>query len=55
MKYTVKDNQEQAVRDLEIDPALFTPKDQIRPWVREWPQDVKPEKLMPQPARRSQA
>jgi ribonuclease Z len=53
MKYTVKDNQEQAVRDLEIDPALFTPKDQIRPWVREWPQDVKPEQLMPQPARRS--
>ncbi len=55
MKYTVKDNQEQAVRDLEIDPALFTLKDQIRPRVREWPQDVKPEKLMPQPARRSQA
>jgi ribonuclease Z len=27
-------NQEQSVRDLEIDPALFTPKDQIRQWAR---------------------
>ncbi|MDD5319449.1 MAG: guanitoxin biosynthesis MBL fold metallo-hydrolase GntH [Methylococcales bacterium] len=27
-------NQEQAVRDLEIDPALFTPKDQMRQWAR---------------------
>jgi ribonuclease Z len=27
-------NQEQSVRDLEIDPALFTPKDQIREWAR---------------------
>jgi len=54
-KYTVKGNQEQAVRDLEIDPALFTPKDQIRPWVREWPQDAKPEDFMPKPAGGPQA
>jgi len=27
-------NQEQSVRDLEIDPTLFTPKDQIRQWAR---------------------
>ena len=27
-------NQEQSVRDLGIDPALFTPKDQIREWAR---------------------
>ena len=27
-------NQEQSVRDLEIDPALFTPKDQMRQWAR---------------------
>jgi ribonuclease Z len=27
-------NQEQLVRDLEIDPALFTPKDQMRRWAR---------------------
>ena len=26
--------QEQSVRELEIDPALFTPKDQIRQWAR---------------------
>jgi len=26
--------QEQSIRDLEIDPALFTPKDQMRPWAR---------------------
>jgi hypothetical protein len=47
-KYTVKGNQEQAVRNLEIDPALITPKDQIRPWVCEWPQNVKPEDFLPQ-------
>ena len=35
LKYTVADNQEQAVRDLEIQSELFTPKDQIRTWVRE--------------------
>jgi ribonuclease Z len=39
-KYTVARNQEKAVRDLEIDPALFTPKDQMREWVREWPEGV---------------
>ncbi len=27
-------SQEQSIRDLEIDPALFTPKDQIRQWAR---------------------
>ena len=54
-KYTVAGNQEQAVRDLEIDPALFTPKDQMRKWIREWPQDAKPEDLMPQPAGGPQA
>jgi ribonuclease Z len=26
--------QEQAIRDLEIDPARFTPRDQMRPWAR---------------------
>ncbi len=30
----ILDEQEQSVRDLEIDPALFTPKDQMRPWAR---------------------
>jgi hypothetical protein len=24
--------QQQSMRDLEIDPALYTPKDQMRPW-----------------------
>jgi ribonuclease Z len=37
-KMTIKNpvlaNQEQSVRDLEIDPALFTPKDQMRQWAR---------------------
>jgi ribonuclease Z len=33
-KNTIADNQEQSVRDLEIDPALFTPKDQMRQWAR---------------------
>lgn len=35
--------QEQSIRDLEIDPALFTPRDQIRPWARayEWGSEVK--------------
>ena len=27
-------SQEQSIRDLEIDPALFTPKDQVREWAR---------------------
>ena len=30
----VSANQEQSVRDLEIDPAAFTPPDQMRPWAR---------------------
>jgi ribonuclease Z len=34
IKNAVLANQEQSVRDLEIDPALFTPKDQMRQWVR---------------------
>lgn len=37
-------NQSQSVRDLEIDPALFTPADQMRPWYRpvgaEFPMDA---------------
>lgn len=39
-KWTIEGNQEKAVRDLEIDPALFTPKDQLREWVRKWPEDM---------------
>ncbi len=36
-------HQEQSVRDLEIDPSLFTPKDQMRPWARatNWPAEGK--------------
>ena len=34
VKNPVLANQEQSVRDLEIDPALFTPPDQMRPWAR---------------------
>ncbi len=34
MKNPILANQEQFVRDKEIDPALFTPKDQMREWVR---------------------
>jgi ribonuclease Z len=39
IKNPVLANQEQSVRDLEIDPALFTPKDQMREWARAylWP------------------
>ena len=48
--YTVAGNQEQSVRDLEIDPARFTPKDQMRQWVREFPPDAKPQDFIPQPA-----
>jgi ribonuclease Z len=37
-KMTVKnpfaEHQSQSVRDLEIDPARFTPEDQMRPWIR---------------------
>jgi len=32
--------QEQSIRDLEIDPALFTPKDQMRQWAR-FPAEIK--------------
>jgi ribonuclease Z len=34
VKNPILATQEQSVRDLEIDPALFTPKDQIREWAR---------------------
>jgi hypothetical protein len=40
-KFSVADNQEQAVRDLEIKPEVFTPPDQVRRWVREFPADLK--------------
>jgi len=33
-KNPVLAGQEQGIRDLEIDPALFTPQDQMRPWAR---------------------
>jgi ribonuclease Z len=39
--HTIAAVQEQAVRDLEIKPEVFTPPDQIRPWVREWPENLK--------------
>lgn len=39
-KWTIKGNQEQEVRDLEIDPALYTPKDQLRKPVRELPETM---------------
>lgn len=45
-KWTVVGNQEKAIRNLEIDPALFTPKDQMRKWYREFPQDAKIEDLL---------
>jgi len=31
---TIAENQEQSIRDLEIDPTLFTPKDQVRQYAR---------------------
>jgi len=49
MTWTAKDNQEQAVRDLEIKPEEYTPKDQLRKEVREWPADMTPAKLMSAP------
>lgn len=49
-RYSIRENQEQSVRDLEIDPALFTPKDQIRKWMREWPEDANIEDFLPKPA-----
>lgn len=36
-EWTIAENQEQAVRDLEIDPTLYTPPDQVRPQVRSFP------------------
>jgi hypothetical protein len=39
--HTVADVQSRDVRDLEIKPEKYTPPDQIRPWVREWPTDIK--------------
>jgi hypothetical protein len=40
-KFLITDIQEQAVRDLEINPEQFTPPDQVRNWVREFPTDLK--------------
>lgn len=39
----VLEGQDQSIRDLETDPALFTPKDQMRHWARahEWEPEVK--------------
>ncbi len=47
----VADNVDQATFDLEIKPEKFTPPDQVRKWVREWPVDLKidPAALMGQP------
>lgn len=36
-QFTAEDNQEQSIRDLEIKPEVFTPPDQDRKWVREYP------------------
>jgi len=44
-KNTIPDNQEQSVRDLEIDPALFMPKDQMREWARGFSGKVNPADL----------
>lgn len=46
LKYTIAGNQEQSVRDLEIPPEVYTPKDQIRKWVREWPENLSPAVLL---------
>lgn len=40
-KFLVTDIQEQAIRNSEINPDVFTPPDQIRQWVREFPADLK--------------
>jgi ribonuclease Z len=34
---SVADNQDRSIRDLEIKPEAFTPPDQVREWVREFP------------------
>ena len=57
VKNPVLANQEQSVRDQEIDPALFTPKDQMRQWLRlsGMPADMKinmAELLVPPPAKK---
>ena len=43
VKNPVLANQEKSIRDLEIDPALFTPRDQMRQWARAhlWPAESK--------------
>jgi ribonuclease Z len=48
--HTIAEVQSQEVRDLEINPDKFTPPDQTRPWVREWPQNltINPASLMGQ-------
>ena len=46
MSHKLKDIQEQSIRDLEIKPARYAPKDQLREEVREWPDDLSPAKLM---------
>ncbi|MGO7537294.1 guanitoxin biosynthesis MBL fold metallo-hydrolase GntH [Rhizobium ruizarguesonis] len=46
LTYTVAGNQEQAIRDLEIKPEAYTPKDQLREEVREWPAGMTPAQLM---------
>ena len=50
-KNSIPEIQEQSVRDLEIEPETFTPPDQIRKWVREWPAGLKidPAALLGQP------
>jgi ribonuclease Z len=54
-KVKVADNQEQAVRDLEIKAEEFTPEDQRRQWVREFPSGltISPAALMGPPPKRS--
>ena len=52
--HTIAEVQSQDVRDLEIKPEKFTPPDMIRPWVREWPTNLKmdPAMLMGQPPKK---
>jgi len=40
IKNPILANQQQSIRDLEIDPATFTPKDQVRQWAR-LPEELK--------------
>ena len=40
-KYTLAGNVSKDIRDLTIDPDKYTPPDMIRPWVNEWPKDLK--------------